>query len=526
MPGMPRLRTTATLLAAASALAAGAVAVAPGAASGAAPQRCPDLLGGTAGQRETDAGRTGPDRGNGLRLGDRTAAPRSLPIDVPLRGTTATYNRRYQFALARGIVWFKSRTEVTGIRQPWARLPLPACLEGHVGGISADDDELIALDDSRSVYTMDYALGDPSYFNWTRRWGPLFWKGDGRRLPAGMLAWSWSVISPREDGTWTDTAGHRQAVGADKVSHIWMLLRGGRELRFTDPWLARDESLRTCKPHRDRFIAAGLSTSGSTLFIEGRRGDLFTRLYDFDIAGDDALFFSYSYANQRRAADPVIQLPSPPWVHQPKVPGRITSAISVEKVGRGAIHRVLRVEGLDARGHTGYWQKDTTRLNARAWRFHRTGLPLSGRPLPNPRGDTSARGLAPSADRRYLRPRSGGWSGEIANFNLVCSPARLTVRPAGGPPLSLILHTTDGIRLEPRSPYLDSNPWSLQATIEVPARTWARRARLPAPSRLFLRRVLGGHRYTDTRAAATKGAIDFPELRWRFAFAGLPRPTI
>lgn len=515
---MPPLRPLAAALAGAATLAAPLAAPATGAA--AAPQRCPKLLGGTAGQRETNAGRTGRDTGNGLRPGARTGAPRWLPANVWLRGTRATYNRRYQFALASGHVWFKSRTEVTGIRQPWARLRVPRCLDGHVTGISADDDELIALDDARSVYTMDFALGNRSRFNWTRRWGPLFWKGDGRRLPAGMLAWSWSVISPREDRTWTDTAGHRHPVGKDKVSHIWMLLRGGRELRFTDPWLARDLSYRACKPHRDRFAAAALSTSGSTLFVEGRYGDLYTRLYDFDIAGDDPLFFHYSYADQRGLAHPVIQLPSPPWVRQPKVPGRITSAISVEKVGRGAIHRVLRVEGLDARGRTGFWQKDITQRSARAWRFHATGLPLRGRRIANPRGDTSGRGLAPGADRRYVRASAGGFSGEISNFDLVCSPAALRVRLGGGASLDLVLHTTDRIRVFTRGPYLDSNPWELGATIEVPAATWARRATLPAAAREFIAAQLSGRRYTDTQLMATRAKLEFPKLGWTFAYAG------
>ncbi len=515
-----RILAVLAVLAVPAGFAAGALTAAPAAA--AAPQRCPSLLGGTAGDRETDVGRTGPDRGNGLGPGDRTDAPRSLPARVDLRGPSATYNRRYAFAVARGRVWFTSRTEVTGIRQPWARLPLPACLDGHVTQISADDDEMIALDDARSVYTLDYALGDPAHFTWTRRWGPPFWQGDGRRLPAGMLAWSWSVISPREDGTWTDAAGHRQRVGADKVSHVWMLLRGGRELRFTDPWLARDLAYRMCKPRRDRFVAAGLSTSGSTIFVVGRHGDLYTRLYDFDIAGDDPVFFSYAYADQRRARRPVIQLPSPAWVRQPKVPGRITSAISVEKRGRGAVHRILRVEGRDARGHTGYWQKDVTQLRPRAWRFHRTGRPLHGRPLSNPPGDTSGRGLAAGTDLRYVRGRAAGWSGEIASFNLVCSPTRLRVRVGGAAPLDLVLHTTDSIRLLPRGPGLDSVPWGLYGNIEVPAATWARRARLSPPVRGFLRRALGGRRYTDTPIEVTRDTLAFPKLGWTFRAAASP----
>src|SRR5205809_899488 len=82
-------------------------------------------------------------------------------------------------------------------------LRTPSCFDGQVRGISADDDEMIAIGPHRQVFTMDGALGDPRFFNWTVRWGPTFWTGPGRTLPGG-ITWSWSVSSPREDGTFTD----------------------------------------------------------------------------------------------------------------------------------------------------------------------------------------------------------------------------------------------------------------------------------------------------------------------------------
>ena len=94
-------------------------------------------------------------------------------------------------------------------------MPLPLCFDGRVASISLDDDELIALDTSRRIYTMDNALKDPTAFNWTNRWGTPFWTGPGYTLPATM-AWSWSVISPLEDKNWTDPAGNRTAVGSGR----------------------------------------------------------------------------------------------------------------------------------------------------------------------------------------------------------------------------------------------------------------------------------------------------------------------
>ena len=75
------------------------------------------------------------------------------------------------------------------------------------------------------------ALKDATLFSWSGRWGTPFWTGPGYALPGGVLAWSWSVVSPVEDGTWTDPAGNRTAIGAGKVSHVWGLRGGGRRLR-------------------------------------------------------------------------------------------------------------------------------------------------------------------------------------------------------------------------------------------------------------------------------------------------------
>ena len=127
--------------------------------------------------------------------------------------------------------WLEQVSALPG--RGWARLAVPACFDGDVQGISVDDDELIAIDSARHVFTMDGALRAPDLFDWTERWGPPFWTGAGRTLPPGDL-WSWSVLSPAEDRTWTDAAGNQQPVGDEKVSHIWEVRGGGRRLVYMD----------------------------------------------------------------------------------------------------------------------------------------------------------------------------------------------------------------------------------------------------------------------------------------------------
>ena len=187
----------------------------------------------------------------------------------------------------------------------------------------------------------------------------------------------------------------------------------------------------------------------------GRRGDLFTRLYDFDLSGHNQLFFSYSYEDQRGKGDGApIQLPAAPWIEQPKVPGRITSAISIHKVGTAAIHRILRVEGR-RQGRTGYWERDVAAPRAKRWKFHPTDRPLSRPLLRNPSRDTSHIGLGPSETRRYRNGK--GW----IDYNVYCSPSRVRVDGR-----TLTLHHVDGLRQRPRSRGLDDVPREQYAALE------------------------------------------------------------
>ena len=157
-----------------------------------------------------------------------------------------------------------------------------------------------------------------------------------------------------------------------------------------------------CGPHRGRFRAVNLSASGSYVFVIGRRGDMFTRLYDFDISGHDPVFFKLLLrgpARQgRRRADPAARPRR--WVEQPKIPGTITSAISIHKVGVDAIHRILRVEG--ARGGADrLLGARRRRARARAaGRFHATGLPLTGRRAATTRAATPRRAASGAARTR------------------------------------------------------------------------------------------------------------------------------
>lgn len=404
-----------------------------------------------------------PFAGGSELPGTWPAAPAGpLPARVHLRTRTETFNSRYEFATRGGKIYGRARAS----SGPWRRLPLPACFAGDVVSISLDDDELIALDSRRRIYTMDNALKPAALFNWTSRWGPTFWTGPGYALPRGVIAWSWSVVSPLEDETWTDPAGNRTAIGSGKVSHIWGLRAGGRRITFWDPWLPLDESYEMCGPRRGRFKALSLSASGSYVLVIGAHGDLFTREYDFDISGHNRVFFRYSYENQRgRDGGGPIQLPAAPWVRQPKIRGRITSRVSIHKVGVDSIHRILRVEGTRD-GRTGYWQRDVAASRAAGWSFHPSGAPLVGRRLENPARDSSGLDLGPGEDVLY-RMRTKDTTGELLDYNTYCSPAHLRIREDGRT-RNLLLHHVDGLRQTPRARGLDDVPREQYGALEGP----------------------------------------------------------
>jgi hypothetical protein len=474
--------------------------------------RCPDLAGGTAGvpEGDTEIDRDN-DQGNPLGDGDATTAPAGLPDQVLFRSPTESFNRRYQFVTHTGAIFYKSNTLETGIVEPWTELALPDCFTGEVVGLSVDDDEMVVVDTDRWIYTMDGALASPASFNWTVRWGPPFWTGPGRQLPGKHLDWEWSIVSQIEDDTWPDDAGNGHRVGDAKVSHIWLLRTGGQRLTYIDPWLPSDESLEMCGPHRGRFKSVALSASGSTIFVVGRRGDLFTRLYDFDISGADPIFFDYTYRDQRGVASPKIQLPSPSWIEQPKIPGTVTDRISIHKVGELSLHRTLRVEGKKA-GRTGYWTKDVA---ARIWSFVRTDLPLEGTVLDNPQSDTSAVGLGAGEDRGYAVTQADARI-RIPNFNIYCSPAKVAVTLPTGERFNLVLHTVDNIRQFQRARGLDGEPRMVQGTLEVPP---SLRKTTDPQIKAFLD-ALGAERFINAHLDATLTGLSFRDQGWLLTYNG------
>src|SRR3954453_19950349 len=111
---------------------------------------CPDLVGGTAGLHEKDVTRAlAEGLAAPLPAPPAGPVPAGLPRRVDLRSTTQTFNRRYAFVLHAGHVYLRPAASTS-----WAPLAVPACFDGDVRAISVDDDELIAIDGERHIFTM------------------------------------------------------------------------------------------------------------------------------------------------------------------------------------------------------------------------------------------------------------------------------------------------------------------------------------------------------------------------------------
>ena len=468
-----------------------------------------------------DAGATQEAAGTDAFAGE-DPAPVIPGEHVFFRGNQASHNSRYYARIVEGDIQVKPNVQRTGLDGPWVVLTgLPSGLLGEVTELAMDDEHIIALNSQRQIYTMWKANRAIEEFHWQKAWGFPFWYGPGMQLREDLVTWDFSVVSLEEDGCWTDPAGNLHAVGAGKCSHIIMLNPGGNTLTFNDPWLPRDYSYEIGMPYRGRFQAVRVSSSGSTHFIINRYGDMYTRLFDFDISGLDALFMPSTYEDQHGAADPLIQLPAEDWRLQPKIDtahGRasITDRISITKTGRNCVHRLLRVEGTNAYGSTGYYEKDLRETSSAAWVFHRTDLPLQGEPLENTPEDRSGLTLtANTEDRLYVRHPDGlwpdcphtwpwvldcQWHATLNDFNCYHSPATLTVF-CGSAAFDLRLHYRGTIRILPRPRGLDDNPRVFSAAIEIPP------ALIENPpdedTAAFLRDYLDTARWTEVTLLAT-----------------------
>ncbi|MFB8004292.1 hypothetical protein [Nocardia sp. NPDC056000] len=463
-----------------------------------------------------------------------------LPQRIELRSTDGGFNEVWQYALLDNSLYVKAVAGESGWRIP----PLPNCLRGQITGISVDGSRLVATGPEGRVYTLESADQTPELWWWTARYGAPTWLDPaGQRVRPGNRAWSLSWLDPRyvelipfrQEGFWTDTAGHDQPVGGAGVHTVFVLSPEGDRIIILDPWLAGGDPLHPDDPARaddysfempgpldGRFRAINLSAAGSTTFLINEFGDMYTRLWDFDISGSDTVFFSYSYEDQT-AHDTApnnfegefarfsflrpffsqyanIQLPAPSWIQQPKIPGEITSTISIHQTGGRSFERELRVEGRDG-ARTGYWHKPID-PNAE-WAFEPTDRTLTTELLDNRPGDTSAATLAAPSGVHFDYRDPDGWTLSTRDFDYATDklPLRLC---AGQACTDLVAYLASAPRLGWQPQGLSDTAREYHGFVVVPQDEWDAMDERVRP---IVEQFTGTGRFRNAIVTATNSAL-------------------
>jgi hypothetical protein len=389
--------------------------------------------------------RTGPRAADALY--DAENINGIFPEAVYIKTRTQTFNAYHYYILNDGLIWYKSIGNGKG-PSGWTLftdtgLPHDPRKTGfnnpkRIAEISADADELVALSDEGGFYRycFDRTIAHKSN-EWLDRQG---WPNEEQmfldRRTAGNLSWA---LGKRNAHVlyYEDRFGNQHHNGTMEIATTYVLLEDGQEICYADPGLPGDFSRNYIGPERGAFKAVTLSASASTMFVINEKGEMYTRLADFDTTGCDPLWFKYTYIpyeSNLPGTDYFSNLnewglPAEGWRYQPRIPlagkAAITRHITILQNGRGNSARELRVAGLNESGATGYWSKA---IFDDAWGFEPVPLyfnedavlknsgPADGDPL-------SGRG--PSLDKYYSGyywnggEMESGWEYAIPNFNIL-----------------------------------------------------------------------------------------------------------
>jgi hypothetical protein len=376
-----------------------------------------------------------------------------LPDRVNFRTATDSFNTDWYVVVREGLMCVKPNEE-TGVREPgeWMLVGSTGLPRGSrvnradppeaIVEISADGCHLHAISSQGRFYRgSDLRHYAPTNLTWTDHWPGAQGEGITIEVPTDR-GWSVSDSHTFDVDRYTDITGYTHSVGLG-VAHVYRLGPEGLRIYYNDWWLPADWSRQLCGPERGTFRAVNISASASTLFVIDERGRMFTRLWDFDTAGEnDLLTYTYLPAH---VTDSIRGLPAEPWLRQPDVEvGRITRRITIFQDGEDNDARVLRVEG-ELEGVTGYYEK---RIDGDSWAFIETGEPIDS-PFLDPL-QVEADPVSPSdatLSGTLSRENSEITLGiELLDFNLFCSPALARLTHDGeeltvdGQPLELAFH--------------------------------------------------------------------------------------
>ncbi len=403
-------------------------------------------------------------------------SPDDLPDVVYIRTPYQTFNNHHYFALVGGRIWEKDRSktatgepevvsaggwhlmEETGL--PWrpgkVRREVPRFVKvGQVLAIVADDDEIIALGANQRVYWKRDGATRRFDDQWYDLWGfPLRGRFYWPEEALDFKGWGVGRRRLESTGYFTDIDGNEHVSGFG-ITTTYVLDDDGHTIWFADTGLPPRLSHRICGPERDRMVLEGLDASASTMMLIDDKGNVFTRLADYDTQGGTP---GHRYSYERvglddldpfdpRTIDTNMSLPGEDWMTHAPVTlsghGAVTSDITILQTGLGNDARELRIAGRGPEGQPGYYWKA---LLDEAWRFREAPISVAelGWLQQDRLGEPPQ--LVESKDiamRGHLVVKGlGTFEVSVPDFNRTCTPATVDVT-VGATVVPLELHLVD-----------------------------------------------------------------------------------
>ena len=423
----------------------------------------------------------------------------SLPDEIFLKTPTQTRNNFNEFILIDGEIFQKP---IGSDISNWKKLKKENGPKNPIS-IAVGGSYFQALNYDGVVYTLKSAFDiNPKGHKWSTRWGSPLGMGPGAKLPLDRLAWDFSQLSLKEDKFVINPISGKKNFYLGNA-HLFWLHKNGRWIKFMDPWVVSDHSYEVCSPYRGRFKSLKLSAAGSLIFLINKYGDMFTRLYDFDLSGHNSVYYRYSYDPKKRQKKKysIRHLRLAEWKNQPKIKGIIADIISVFKSGEGATDRELRVEGVNENGRSGYWFKD---VKDPKWKFQVKNHKLIGHTLKNSTYSMALSTLAPPTSKKYKTTYKTSYSIELLDYHPYCSPARMLVK-IGSEKLELNLHYRGTFRTKPRPRGLTDQKLEQNGVVEIPLETFKN---LGPRSKEFIKKYFKNKRWTEIKIKATKDKIE------------------
>jgi len=449
-----------------------------------------------------------------------------FPLYVFFRDKDLTFNSKYNFYLKNQRLYFSKRDHNKNLAVgKWTQVSIPKGVTPKK--IEADSDILILTAKNGQIYKANNAFDDNFKSpNFSKKWGYILGRWPpGMKIAPKYKKWALSSVNPKEDKFYTDDLKNYHGV-AKGITHIFLLGEQGQEIIFLDPWLPPDYSYRICSPLHGKMSSTAISSSASTIFLINKYGDMFYRIYDFDIGGSNDKQFKSTFIPHKAkgkvswkeikgswtARNSTRYISKIGWTAIPKIKNaKITDRITVIRKGPGMVSRVFRVEGRRG-GKTGYFEiVHVNKTPFRKWKFVETGHKIRGSILDNKSFDNSKNSLGPKNFALNFMGSYKGFNFKAKNFNPFCQKNTLEITDKKQNSFSLDIYTYELLRILKKNNVLLSNGaiQNRKGIVQIPEKTYQNLKQGNSSSSLidFFKNDLKTNKYSKIKLSASKNRL-------------------